>query len=210
MSTAVETPPVTPPATPPVETPPSTPPATPPAPPATPPVETPPVTPPPAAPEGQEPQAPETYTLTLPDKSLLLDDDLGRVKEEAKALGLTNAQAQKYLEHRSQLVADAAARADREEADLRADPVLGGPQFDATVKSVTTAMEWLFADANDLKAVRGVFDAFGLGNNKTLVKGLARLGKALAEDSAVRLGGPPRPERKDTKDVMYADTTSKG
>jgi hypothetical protein len=185
--TVLETPPATPPATPPV---------TPPAaitPPATPPV-TPPVTPPPAAPEGQEPHAPESYVLTLPEKSPLTGIDLDRFKVDAKALGLTNAQAQKYVESQHALVTEAIAQSDRELATLKADPVFGGTKFDATVKQADRGLRELGGAQYD--ALKTLLVDRGLGNHPVLVKALAAFGQKFKEDSPIASlsGGTPEPK----------------
>lgn len=207
MTPAVETPPetpVTPPATPPATPPESTPPAAV-TPPATPPAEPPPATPP-ATPEGLEPQAPASYTLTVPEKSPLAASDVERIKADAKAFGMTNAQAQKYLESQSKLVQDAVAQLEREHGELKADPVLGGANFEATQAHVNSALVWMFGDK--VQEAREFFDRLALGNNRLLVAGLAKLGKATATDTAIRpgAGGTP-PERKETKDVLFGSSS---
>lgn len=201
MPEAVLDTPVTPPATPPA-TPPSTPPAAT-TPPATPPVGTPPVTPPPATPEGHEPQVPETYTLTLPEKSPLTGIDLDRFKTEAKALGLTNAQAQKYVETQHTLVAQVIAQADKDLADLKADPVFGGAKFEATVQQANRGLRELAGDQYDV--VKSLLIERGLGSNPALVKALAAFGAKFKEDGHVQANGAPTPPKKSPMERLAGD-----
>jgi hypothetical protein len=184
---AVEAPPAAPPAAPPPAVPPAAvvPPAEPPA--STPPA-APPVTPPPAAPEGQEPQVPEAYLLTLPEKSPLTGADLDRYRAEAKALGLTQVQAQKYVETQNTATVDAIKQLQKEHEDLKADPELGGAKLDQSLAHAKRGIVELFGP--DAEKAKALIDNLGLGNNLVLVRAFARFGAKFKEDGAVPPSNP--------------------
>ena len=141
---------------------------------------------------------PAQYALTLPPDSPL---DLETVTAEAQALGLTNDQAQRLATARHTAVAAAVAAIHRDYAEVRADPELGGAHFETTVKHVQTAMTYLFGD--DVAAAQDVFTRFGLANNKVLVKGLAKLGHNLKEDSPIDPGRADVTAKRSPEEVLY-------
>jgi hypothetical protein len=159
------------------------------------------------APEGQEPHVPETYTLALPEKSPLTGPDLDRFRGEAKALGLTQVQAQKYVESRNAEVVATIAQLDQDGADLKADPELGGAKWDATLKHTARGLKELFGpDEADAKAF---IDRLGLGNNKLLVRALARFGAKFKEDSPVAGAGGGNTEPKTLAERLYGSDKPK-
>jgi hypothetical protein len=97
----------------------------------------------------------------------------------------------------------------QELADLKADPTLGGAQYDTTIKHVTDGLQWAFGD--DAVVVRKLFDTYGLGNSKVLVRGLAKIGRALQEDHP-NVGGGNRfthVDRKPTEEVLFPSSASR-
>lgn len=163
----------------------------------------------PARPEGHEPKAPEKYELTLPENVRhLADADLEIVAAEAKALGLTNAQAQALVDARE---GGLAAMSAQFLSDAQADPEIGGAKFEKTVEHARAGRDWLFPRGSEGAAlVESFFDRSGLGNHKELIRAFARIGRAVAEDRPIggRTGGDVV-ERKRDADVLYAETTSK-
>lgn len=151
-----------------------------PAPPAVPPSPDPAPSGPPADP------VPESYDLTLPEHSLLGADDLAFVALEAKALQLSQDQAQALVIARSDAIK---ASADSFLAEAKADPEIGGAKWDDTVKFAKAGIEFAFSNAEELALARGWFDKTGLGNHKVFLRAMARIGKARGEDPTPA-GGP--------------------
>lgn len=203
---------------PPPATPPEVPPATPPAPetPAVPPADvTPPAIPPAGTPattteptrtEGTTPAAPEKYELVLPDDSAhLTADDLSFLEAEAKAIGLSTEQAQQMVHAReAQLVATSA----RFLEDAKADPEIGGAQWDATVKHALAGRDFVF-QGQELEAITSFFDRSGFGNHRFFIRAMARVGRALAEDTPLQGRPLTAPVEKTAADVLFGAATAK-
>jgi hypothetical protein len=151
---------------------------------------------------ADEAKARENYDLlTLPEKSPLTTVDLDELKADAKALALTTEQAQTLVRLRHELVTNALAQAAKEYGDLKADPVLGGANFETTQKHAEMGLKWMFD--GDEPAARAFFEQFGLDNNKVLVKGLAKLGKATAEDTPIAGSASTKKAEKTPEEVLY-------
>ncbi len=174
--------------------------------------------PPPAAPpvtttepartDGEPPKAPEKYELVLPvDTKHLTDADLEAVAVEAKALGLTNEQAQGLVQAReSQLSAMSTQFLD----EAKADPEIGGAKFEETVKHALVGRDWLFPEGGDRDLIIGWFDRTGLGNHKAFLRAMARIGKARAEDTPVSGStSTGNAERIPTEDVLFPSSAKK-
>lgn len=150
-------------------------------------------------------KAPETYTLELPKDGPLQHaaDVLPLIAAEAKALGLSQEQAQQMVTVRSAAIAAVSAA---NLADAQADPEIGGDKFDTTVKHAVAGRDYLFPpDTDEGKAVTAWFDQTGLGNHKTFLRAMARIGKALAEDTPVvgKVGG--KKTTKSREEAMFGD-----
>lgn len=155
----------------------------------------------PTPPEGTPPQAPESYALTLPETTQLTPEYLPLIEAEAKALGLTNDQAQALVNARSEVVA---AQTQHYLTEAKADPEIGGPLWDTTIRHANAGLEFLFPkDSDEGRLVRGWFDHTGLGNHKTFLRAMARIGKARAEDTPPQPGSHRTAERKPDHEVMY-------
>lgn len=188
-------------------TPPATPAATPTAPASTPPVA---VAPEPAAtpapPEGHEPHAPETYALTLPETTTLTPDMLPFIEAEAKAMGLTNDQAQSLVNARSDAVQVMSAAYLTE---AKADPEIGGAKFGATCELALKGLDFLFPkDSDEGQVVRQWFETTGLGNHKAFLRAMARIGKAKTEDAPIQTGTLGAKKTKAAEEVLYGSDAS--
>jgi hypothetical protein len=154
-------------------------------------------------------KVPDSYALTLPKDSPITAENLKAFEAEAKSLELSNDQAQKALQTRHDWIVGETQRQAQELADLKADPTLGGAQYDTTIKHVTDGLQWAFGD--DAVVVRKLFDTYGLGNSKVLVRGLAKIGRALQEDHP-NVGGGNRfthVDRKPTEEVLFPSSASR-
>lgn len=135
-------------------------------------------------PEG----APEKYELTLPEASPFSVNDVAMFESEARTLGLTNEAAQTLVDARVATVKAAGAKF---YAELEADPEVGGDKLDESITLAKKAKDYLFPpDSEDGQMIESLFRSTGIGNHKTLVRGLSRLGRLLSEDTvASRVAG---------------------
>lgn len=159
--------------------------------------------------QSGEPKAPDKYDLrAVPEGASLTDGDLAGLEAEAKALGLTQAQAARLVQARVTDTKGYLEEQRTQRAALEADPELGGSHLQATLADVERAFSGYAAkvlSAEELVHVRETFVSAGLGNDRAFVKLFAELGKALAEDRPI--GARPKAgsgaSQKRTEDVMY-------
>ncbi len=159
----------------------------------------------PAAPaEPAKPAAPEKYDLKLPENSLLDATHVGKIAALAKANGLTNEQAQGYLEAESEAVATyVEQRKEAWKSEAIADPEIGG---DAAKQNVELAHRVLERYATP--KLKEELNKTGYGNHPELVRMLVRLGKEMAPDSLV-IPGTQSGGKKSMEDVFYGETKTK-
>jgi len=183
---------------------PGTPPATPTTPDPKPASETPPATPPPGEgakpPEGEkkpDDAPPAELELKVPEGVALDPALIDGFKPVFKDLGLDSEKAQKLVDHFAasqkarvaQLLAEHQAQEASWREAVRADKELGGTAFEATEKDAARALSKF-----GTPALTEFFETSGYGSHPELVRLLARVGKALAEDSvadSANLGKPP-------------------
>lgn len=136
-----------------------------------------------------ENEVPEDYEeLSLPEKTGLNDDDMARIREEAKALGLTRKQAKLKLEQENTRAAKAAERQmevfkkqTEDWADeVKADKELGGKNFAETERLTGLAVQKFATDE-----LKELLNTTGFGNNIHVVKFFAEVGKAMDESELV-------------------------
>lgn len=141
----------------------------------------------PVAPAGP----PAAYVLTLPEGGPFGDGDRAQFEAEAKLLELTQDQAQRLVDQRAAMVATATATL---LDDLKADPELGGVNFDATDTAAKKGRDMMFPPGTPGAELLGrLLTTTGLANHKELVRGFARIGRLMAEDrgpGSVRRSGP--------------------
>lgn len=132
---------------------------------------------------------PETYTVALPEGFKDLDKPLlDQFTPIGKELGLTQAQADKLIGlHAESLKAHVAAQdaawkstTAKWAEDLKADPILGGAQMQATLDASQAALKKF----GDEKLVSFI-EAFQLGNQPDFVRMMVKVGKAIGEDKLV-------------------------
>lgn len=143
----------------------------------------------PAAPAAPEQPAADPYAgLALQKDSPLGDDDLAAIKDFAKEHGLPLAAAQALLARESERATEASTRRDEListwEGEVRNDPDLGGANLARTVDSAKRALAafWPPEFAKEL-------DESGFGNHPGLLRGLSKLGAAMAEPAHLARGG---------------------
>lgn len=142
--------------------------------------------------------APENFVL---DKSRLED-----VMAFAKAHNLTSEAAQKVLNRENDLVSGILSaqeethqkQVEQWARDVHADKELGGEKFKETAESARRVVE-KFGDDGVIK----LLNETGYGNNPVVVKLLARIGRAMADDKLVKSGVDSIPKEKPIEEIFY-------
>lgn len=143
------------------------------------------------APESK-PVAPETYDLKLPEGSLLSAEAVQEVEALARDAGLSNEHAQKLLDaresavqgHLGKLQTEHVARVEAWNAELKADPEIGGAKFEASLRGAEKVLN-KFGD----EQLRKDLEASGYGSHPGLFRCLARIASAISEDTFEPAGG---------------------
>lgn len=196
--------------------------AVPPAAPAVPPVVPPAVPPAPKAgeapavppkkdgePEPKPKVAPEKYDLKLPEGSLMKPARLEKIAAFAKAKGLSQEDAQAYLEQENQAVKDhvEGEKAQVEESivkwvkDGEADKEIGGEAFKMNVELAKRVVDRFGTDL-----LKTDLNSTGLGNHPELVRLLVRIGKSMSEDQLILPGGQkPSAPKRSAADTLYGE-----
>lgn len=134
-------------------------------------------------------KAPEKYeSFTLPEGLELNPELLGKFEELAKGYNLTQDKAQGLVDMASQLVADVQKKQaeqwdkirDQWVKDIKEDKEFGGAKFGETMERANRTVRSFFSDV----FVKFIQDT-GYGDNPELIKGLAKIDKALSEDKVV-------------------------
>jgi hypothetical protein len=139
-------------------------------------------------PAAQKPVVPEKYDLKLPDGSMLDAAHLATIGSYAKELGLTQEQAQKFVERDAALVGSFREREASRWNDMvktwgeqsKADPEIGGEKFTVNSQAAVKAL-----DKFGTPALRKMLNDTGAGNHPELVRVFARIGQAMADDKIV-------------------------
>lgn len=162
--------------------------------------------------EGQKAGGAEgELKLTVPEgaEDLVSTEQLAYFVEVAKASGWSAEDAQ----------AEVAAHVTREKAriaqlsgkwadETKADTEIGGDKLSTTQRNVKAALDRFLPETEpDGKALRAALNAGGYGNWRPFVKLLARIGKAMSEDSP--LSGHASGGEKSVEDTLYDHPSSK-
>jgi hypothetical protein len=158
---------------------------------------------------GAEP--PVTYALTVPQgaEDLVSAEQLDYFKDVAKASKWSNEDAQAEVDaHVAREQARITALSNRWADETKADPEVGGEKLVVTQKNITAVLDrFLPASEPDGKILRTALNAGGYGNWRPFVRLMARIGKAMGEDSP-GLGKGTGAEQS-TEDVLYDHPSSK-
>lgn len=143
----------------------------------------------PAEPAG----APEAYDLKVADGMVLDTDALAIAEPVLRDLNLTNEQAQKLTDAYSQILPKVAERYQAEQttqitqqraawaAEAKADPEIGGANWDASITASAKALDHLGATAGS--PFRQLLNDSGLGNHPEMIRMFAKIGKSIGEDA---------------------------
>ncbi len=141
--------------------------------------------------EAPKKVVPETYSLKVPEGSVLSQAQVEAVSLFAKEKGLSNDEAQLALEQRSIAAADfAKTQTDSFEAvkgqwleECKTDKDFGGDKLPETVRHAKVAVERYFPE------IKAELDRTGLGNHPGLLRGMARIGREMGSDTLVQVDG---------------------
>lgn len=159
-------------------------------------------------------QPPASYTLKLPDGSVLGADFVERMSTHAKGAGLSQEAAQKHAEHvASEVMAFQTAKTTEFQelarktwpAEIEADKEIGGANYKGTLTSVKRVSD-RFLTVEEKKAM----DESGWGNHPMLVRIFERIGKAMGEDGIIVPGGGSGAGEKTAAQKLYGGTTPAG
>ncbi|WP_454911126.1 hypothetical protein [Stutzerimonas chloritidismutans] len=145
----------------------------------------------PAEAPGQPAPAVEYTDFAVPEGMEMDAEVLANFKGIAKELGIPQEAAQKLIDLQASLETKRSAAAEQAQAaqkqqwadQIKADPELGGANFDKTVETAVKAVE-----KYGTPELRTLLNETGLGNNPLMVKFCHAIGKALSEDGLV-MGG---------------------
>jgi hypothetical protein len=144
--------------------------------------------------EDSKEEKDEEIKLSLPKESVLAEDALERIALFAKEQGLTKKQAQAIVNEQDTAIKshiDIQQTEHEQKAtvqwieELKADKEIGGEHFNASLEHAKRAAKQFFPEAVP------VLDETLYGNWPPLVKGFARIGKAMSDDSLVQPGAVP-------------------
>ena len=139
--------------------------------------------------------APEKYEFTAPEGTELDQALLGKFEPLFRDLNLPQEGAQKLLDAYAKEVMPTIQQAQAEAhgrmieewgAAVKADPEMGGKNYEATVKNALKVME-RYGDP-ELKQLMGIASkdnptGLGIGNHPALVRAFAKIGAAMGEDT---------------------------
>jgi len=162
--------------------------------------------------EPATPAIPEKYDLKLPDGALLKPEAVERTAAAAKALGLSNENAQKALEfaagevkaHQDGMIAEHQARVGEWTKALETDAEVGGTNLEANGQLAWRVIQKFAGDTTLEKDLK----ASGYNMHPGLFKLLSRIGKAMGEGALVT-GNHGGEAPKDAASVMFPSMTQK-
>ena len=153
--------------------------------------------------------APEKYDLKPPEGLTFAPEALAAFEKEARALKMSQADAQEYLNARFESIKTEREASEKAQADafkatnegwineLKADPDFGGANFEKSQSRINAVRE-----KYGNEATKELFEQ--IGNHPGLCKMLAAMGKDLEEDHFVKGNTPPKQEA--GPKVMYANS----
>lgn len=159
--------------------------------------------------EAARPKAPDKYELKLGKDVPLDPSEVEAVTAFSKAAGYTNEQAQQELDRRAAIVtgydtrnkAALAATRTQWEADVKADPDLGGAHLTSTLATTKAVMDRFAPEGSKFRAM---LNETGFGNHPEVVRFIRAIGQAMREDTlVVRGSGGGRPDQKSPEEKLY-------
>lgn len=155
-----------------------------------------------------EPMKPEDYTLELPEGIAADDPLLTAFLEGAAKGGMDNESVQavvaslgpKLAEQMQAPIKAWTSLNEQWQAEVKADPVIGGANLPATIQTVTDAIN-LVSTPDEARSVREALTMTGAGNHPAVVRLMHRLASRLTEQRPVQGKSPA--EVKSPAAVLY-------
>ena len=162
--------------------------------------------------------APEKYELTAPEGMTFDAEAFGKVEPILRELDLSAPAAQRLVDaYAGEVVpllmeraqAQVTAKTEENNAsyrksladEARADPEIGGANFDRTIDEV--AQVWERFGIKKGEGFRQLLDDSGIGNHPDMLRFLSRVGKSVGEGGFVSSDGAAGGGRKSDKEVFY-------
>lgn len=155
-----------------------------------------------------EPMKPEDYKLELPEGIAADDPLLTAFLEGAAKGGMDNESVQAVVSSLGPKLAEQMAAPmkawtslnEQWQAEVKADPVIGGANLPATIKTVTDAIN-LVSTPEEARLAREALTMTGAGNNPAIVRLMHRMASRLVEKGAVQGNSPA--ESRSAAAVLY-------
>ena len=164
----------------------------------------------PSEPPAAAPALPEVYEFKDAAGKVIDPKLTTKIADTARALGLSQDAAQKFLESvattqagtqseaTKAFYADIGGMPDSWEQSTKVDPELGGDKLPETLATAKKAV-----DAFSTPALRTLLEKTGFGNNPEIIRFMAKVGKAMSEDKLVPGGKAPTPGEKSLADRLF-------
>lgn len=152
-----------------------------------------------------QPATPVEYTdFAVPEGMEMDAEVLTSFKGIASELGIPQEAAQKLIDLQASMETKRSAAAEQAQAaqkqqwadQVKADPELGGANFNKTVETAVKAIE-----QHGTPELRDLLSETGLGNHPLMVQFCHRIGKAMSEDNLV-MGGS-QATKLSPEEIMY-------
>lgn len=164
--------------------------------------------------EAEAPVVPEKYELKASEGLPDLDPEAVALAEPVfKELGLSNDQAQQLIpiaekfaasitdRLNQQILASVAEQRAAWLAEAKADPEIGGNQWDSNLVTAAKALDTLgFTKGTPFRAM---LDESGLGNHPEMIRAWVKVGKAVSEDSDFVRSGVATTGHRSDADILY-------
>lgn len=153
------------------------------------------------------------YALTMPDGVEVDQALLDALSPDFKELGLTQKQAQALAD---KFIAAQTKKGEEANAawaktltgwvdQAKADPEIGGANWDSSVKAATSVVGRFGNDA-----FREYLNASGAGNHPEMIRFMAKVGAVIGEDRPANPVNPGKAVARDTAAILYPDDQPKG
>ncbi len=153
------------------------------------------------------------YALTMPDGVEVDQALLDALSPDFKELGLTQKQAHSLAD---KFIAAQTKKGEEAQANwsktltgwvdqAKADPEIGGANWDGTVKAATQVVGRFGNDA-----FREYLNASGAGNHPEMIRFMAKVGAVIGEDRPANPANPGKAVARDTAAILYPDDQPKG
>lgn len=159
--------------------------------------------------EKPEGGVPEKYDLKLPEGITLDKAQIEKVEDFAKSLGLTNDEAQHFLDMKTDAVTSYVEQQKQQlnqritewEETSKKDPEIGGEKFPQAVEIAKRALG-KFANKEFVQ----MLNESGLGSHPDVIRTFARIGKQMSNDTLVHGSAQAAPD-KSLGELFYPDST---